>query len=56
MNAYEGHMRNFLKVREFLRASGEYSALALAFKKPLKWYGKHSLLEAVQLLKQESEI
>lgn len=53
---YEQHKKAFLKVRDYLRARGEYSVLALAFKKPLKWYGKHSLPEAVQLLKQESEI
>ena len=55
MNVYEEHMRNFLKVREFLRASGENSALAMAFHKPIKWYGEHSQIEAVKLLREESE-
>lgn len=55
MNIYEEHMRNFLKVREFLRASGENSALAMAFHKPIKWYGEHSQIEAVKLLREESE-
>lgn len=53
------HMKNicgtFLKVREFLRASGENSALAMAFHKPVKWYGEHSQMEAVKLLREESE-
>lgn len=55
MNIYEEHMRNFLKVREFLRASGENSVLAMAFHKPIKWYGEHSQMEAVKLLREESE-
>lgn len=55
MNVYKEHMRNFLKVREFLRASGENSALAMAFHKPIKWYGEHSQIEAVKLLREESE-
>ena len=54
MNTYEEHMQNFLKVREFLRASGEISALAVAFHKPVKWYGEHSQMEAVKL-REESE-
>lgn len=55
MNTYKEHMRNFLKVREFLRASGENFALAMAFHKPVKWYGEHSQAEAVKLLREESE-
>ena len=55
MNVYEEHIRNFLKVREFLRASGENSAFAMAFHKPVKWYGEHSQMEAVKLLREESE-
>lgn len=55
MNTYEEHMQNFLRVREFLRASGEISALAVAFHKPVKWYGEHSQMEAVKLLREESE-
>ena len=55
MNAYEEHMRNFLKVREFLRASGENSALAMAFHKPVKWYGEHSQMEAVKLLREDDK-
>lgn len=55
MNVYKEHMRNFLKAREFLRASGENSALAMAFHKPVKWYGEHSQMEAVKLLREESE-
>lgn len=53
---YEEHKRAFLQVREILINMNENFALAKAFKKPVKWYGEHSVEEAVTLLISETEI
>lgn len=53
---YEMHYSNFLKVREILHKNNELFALSKGFKKPIKWYGQHSIEEAVEILRSEASI
>ena len=52
---YEEHNKAFLQVREILIKKNKRFALQKAFKKPVKWYGEHSIDEAVALLIAETE-
>lgn len=52
---YEEHRKAFLQVREILTDMNENFALTRAFKKPVKWYGQHSIDEAVSLLIAETD-
>ena len=54
MTKYEEHMNAFLKVRNELLENQEDFALAIAFHKPIKWYGEHSTAEAIKILKAEA--
>lgn len=48
---YKKHYNNFLKVRDKLKEQRDFSSLAKAFKKPLKFYGNHTIQEAIKILK-----
>lgn len=50
---YEEHRSIFLQVKEILQSQHDYFALTKAFKKPYKWYGEHTVNEAVEILKAE---
>lgn len=52
---FEQHRKNFLKVRDILKAKKNYFALNCAYRKPFKWYGLYSINEAVSFLIQEAE-
>ena len=54
MRKYEENMKAFLKVRDELLENGEDFALAVAFHKPIKWYGEHSTAEAIKILRVEA--
>lgn len=50
---FERNKQNFLKVRDYLLENQEDFALAKAYKKPWKWYGEHTLNEAIEILRAE---
>lgn len=54
MIKYQEHYEAFLKVRDELKKRREYGALALAFHRPFKFYGEHSVEETVELLIKEA--
>lgn len=51
---YEDHRNKFLEVREVLQAQHDDFALVKAYQKPLKWYGKYTVKEAVKILQAEA--
>lgn len=53
MKKFEEHKKAFLEIKDILTEKKEYFALAKAFKKPFKWYGKHSKNEALEILRAE---
>lgn len=53
---YENHMKKFLEVKKVLQEEKEYFALAKAYKKPYKWYGKQTVKESVEILKEEAHV
>lgn len=55
MNRIEKAHGAFMEVMDELKKSGEYFALAKAFKKPRKWYREHSKDEAIEILKLEAK-
>lgn len=54
MTKFEEHKKAFLEIKGILEENKEYFALAKAFKKPFKWYGKHSKDEAIEILRAEA--
>lgn len=54
MPNFEKHFNNFLEVRDILKLNHMNLAVARAFKKPFKWYGQHSIQDAVDILIAES--
>lgn len=51
---YEEHFKAFLKVRDTLAERKETWALVRCYHKPVKFYGEHSLEEAIKILKAEA--
>lgn len=55
MNRLEEARKAFLKVRDILTEKHEDFALAKAYKKPWKWYRKHTTQEAIKILRAEAK-
>lgn len=51
---YEDHRNKFLQARNILQSQHNGVALAKAYHKPLKWYGKYTVEEAVKILQTEA--
>lgn len=50
---YESHKKTFLEIRDFFMKNHEEFALTKAYKKPWKWYGEHTVPEAIEILRKE---
>lgn len=55
MSRYEQSVKNFIKVRDLLDNSENMAAFRLCWKKPYKFYGEHSVNEAIEILREEAK-
>ena len=55
MSRHEQNVKKFIEVRNSLNNSENMAAFRLCWKKPYKFYGEHSVNEAIEILKEESK-